>query len=196
MRSMSEEIGARLVEVQKALGLSQREIASFLGLSLRGWQNLIYAKSSPSSETLIKLTEKGFSSDWLLTGSGSMSFSNELSETPQAPFETTSKVDQERPGQPVNPHEVYRATVTTSGVDPELLGRVTGMVATLYRHHGMKLSHADAAKIGAPYYDRLRAMAVTGDEDERLALLGVLRVWLEKELTTPASDFDNSKASA
>jgi len=181
------------------MGVSQREMGNILSISPGSWRVAENGSSVPGGQTLIRLAELGFDTNWILTGKGNMRLEPEqtgLPEKLQAPFKTASKAGQERSEQPVNPHEVYRATVTTSGVDPELLGRVTGMVATLYRQHGKTLSHADAAKTAAPYYDRLRGIAVTGDEDERLALLGILRVWLEKDLTTTASDFDNSKASA
>lgn len=193
---MDKSIGDRLKTIRKELSLTQAEMAQRLLLSHKGWQLLESPKASPGAQTLLKLAEFGFDPTWILTGNGSMRLTEEFSEAPQAPFETVSKPAPKTFEEPQNPHAVYRATVTTSGVDPELLGRVTGMVATLYRQAGIKLSHADAAKIGAPYYDRLRAMAVTGDEDERLALLGVLKVWLEKDITTTATETDNSKASA
>ncbi|MEN3930128.1 helix-turn-helix transcriptional regulator [Microvirga sp. W0021] len=204
---MGSSVGERLRSIRKQLALKQAEMAAHMFMSVKGWQLLETPKAAPSAQTLTKLTELGFSADWILTGQGSMRFDDgvlleagqelgtEFNPYVQA-IESFKNKDPKPSETSQSPHEAMRETVTVTGTDPELMVRTTGMVESVYRINGINLSMSDVIRIGVPYYDRLRAISVTGTEDERLALLSLLKAWLEKDISTTASSSNNSKASA
>ena len=67
------DIGQRIKELRKMLGLSQKEFAEKIGKSLRAVQNWEYGQRTPDESTL-KLIAKEFNvnEEWLKTGEGEM----------------------------------------------------------------------------------------------------------------------------
>ena len=67
------DIGQRIKELRKMLGLSQREFAEKIGKSFRAVQNWEYGQRTPDESTL-KLIAKEFNvnEEWLKTGKGEM----------------------------------------------------------------------------------------------------------------------------
>lgn len=65
-------IGSRLRAIRTALRETQRGMSKRFDLGINGWQDLERSNRIPKGETLGQLVAMGFSSDWLLTGVGSM----------------------------------------------------------------------------------------------------------------------------
>ena len=66
------ELPDRLKILRGSLGLSQKALASELGIAVRSWQVYEEGKSVPGGEVFAALTRKGFDANWLLTGEGEM----------------------------------------------------------------------------------------------------------------------------
>ncbi|ACO03934.1 MAG TPA: XRE family transcriptional regulator [Persephonella sp.] len=68
-----ENIGQRIKQLRKMLGLSQREFAEKIGKSLRAVQNWEYEQRTPDESTLRLISQTfGVNLDWLKTGEGEM----------------------------------------------------------------------------------------------------------------------------
>lgn len=66
------DIASRLKTIRETLGLSQREMAKKLEISLGGLQSYESGKSVPGGNALEALARLGFNVNWLLTGEGEM----------------------------------------------------------------------------------------------------------------------------
>ena len=66
-----KEIGSRLTQIRKKLGLTQKEFAELLNVSSATLQGYEYGKIA-KGEVLCKLLELGFDLNWLFSGNGDM----------------------------------------------------------------------------------------------------------------------------
>jgi len=64
-------MGQRLIEIRKNLGVTQKEFAERLGVSLGSVQGYEYGKI-PKGEVLKSLLDLGYDVNWLLSGQGHM----------------------------------------------------------------------------------------------------------------------------
>jgi len=62
----------RLKQVREILGKSQRDMASLINMSYKGWQQYESGDSIPGGKVLQSLANLGFSVNWILTGEGEM----------------------------------------------------------------------------------------------------------------------------
>lgn len=62
-------IGERLRKIRTDLDLTQTQMASRLGVSLRAWQSWERSEYYPPADALRVLAEQGIDINWLLTGS-------------------------------------------------------------------------------------------------------------------------------
>lgn len=70
---MNGTIGSRLREVRACLGYTSARMAEFVGLKTRkSWEDSERGKRFPAGEELLRLAEKGFDTNWILTGRGRM----------------------------------------------------------------------------------------------------------------------------
>lgn len=68
-----KEIGSRLEEIRVSLGLSVKELTSFLGIGSSSYTKYKYGVSLPRLHNLISLSDRfDISLDWLIRGKGPM----------------------------------------------------------------------------------------------------------------------------
>ena len=186
MSNHMESIKARLVKIRNTLGKSQREISEFLGISFRGWQTLEYGKANPSAETLIKLREKGFSTDWILSGQGDMRLdvngNQEGSQTPESAFETPSNPLKSAPDKDFN------------AVPDELYARVFEAVTKTYDELKIRISPRVLGELISAKSKELAA--VSNDSDEWPGMVKLMAAQIRQELLKPVSDPERSKHTA
>ncbi|SCA57177.1 hypothetical protein MTBPR1_40200 [Candidatus Terasakiella magnetica] len=72
------EIGQRFIEIRKNLGITQKEFAERLGVSLGTLQGYEYGKT-PKGDILKKLSDWKYDLNWLVAGQGQMKRSHECS---------------------------------------------------------------------------------------------------------------------
>lgn len=78
-----KSIADRLREIRASLGLSQRQMAEHLEIPVGTYQDHELGKSTQKFEMLERLLERGFSSDWLISGRGAMRlFASGVAEDP------------------------------------------------------------------------------------------------------------------
>ncbi|MBS7541011.1 helix-turn-helix domain-containing protein, partial [Ancylobacter lacus] len=65
-------IGERLRQFRESLGKSQQEMADLTEIPLRTYSSYETSRTMPKTAYLLRLTELGCHSHWLLTGEGSM----------------------------------------------------------------------------------------------------------------------------
>lgn len=71
-------IGQRIREARQSLKLSQADLAAQLGASKPGLQQNEAGKNMPGARLLLGFCRLGISADWILTGRGSMRYSDTL----------------------------------------------------------------------------------------------------------------------
>jgi len=62
----------RLRKIRKHLKVSQFDMAKIMGLGASTWQNYELGTSVPNARVMMKLNEKGYDINWVLTGKGTM----------------------------------------------------------------------------------------------------------------------------
>ncbi len=72
MRSKSNNMSERMKMVRDALGLTQKQLADLLDVSVPAIQSYELAKSMPGGKILKRLADEGFNINWILTGEGEM----------------------------------------------------------------------------------------------------------------------------
>ncbi|HAC57957.1 MAG: hypothetical protein CMI62_08735 [Parvibaculum sp.] len=65
-------VSARLVQIRRFLGLSQKEMGKRVGVSGTTWQNYELENAAPNAHVLAHLSGEGFDMNWVLTGMGEM----------------------------------------------------------------------------------------------------------------------------
>lgn len=63
---------ARLTQIRKFLGLSQKDMGKRFGVSGTTWQNYELENAAPNAHVLARLSGEGFNINWVLTGAGEM----------------------------------------------------------------------------------------------------------------------------
>ncbi len=81
---MEDLVAKRLLIIRNELRLSQREMATIVGVSHSAWQKMEAGGSVPSGQTLQKVADQGFSPTWVLTGEGGMRLRDASFEISQA----------------------------------------------------------------------------------------------------------------
>ncbi len=71
------DIGARLVQVRKELGLSQSQLADHLRVHWQTISRIETGQRKVDAEVLVSLCEMGYDATWLLTGKGEMLITGE-----------------------------------------------------------------------------------------------------------------------
>lgn len=126
---MTSDIGDRLKNARRELGLNATEMAEKVGLSGRSsWERYERGKHSPNGEILRHLADLGFNVNWVLTGYGPMM----VEEVPHPP-------------------------AVTGLVDQALMGRCSDAFGKLYKEMGITLSMADLGSLAAQAYNDLAA---------------------------------------
>lgn len=174
-----DDIASRLRSVRQELGYSQAKMAQALGISVGTVKATELGKNVPSGETLLKIAGLGFNPGWILTGEGSMQM-----------------------GEPAGASEQSSASAQPAGaqmasIDEEWMGRVVDAIARTYKAEHISLSPADLGRLAAQKYREMIAAAVDpADEDERAALMELLKARLRKELKAAAAAPATRKRSA
>ncbi|WP_421860299.1 helix-turn-helix domain-containing protein [Parvibaculum sp.] len=65
-------VPARLAQIRKFLGLSQKEMGKRVRVSGTTWQNYELENAAPNAHVLAHLSGEGFDMNWVLTGQGEM----------------------------------------------------------------------------------------------------------------------------
>lgn len=65
-------VSARLAQIRRFLGLSQKDMGKRVGVSGTTWQNYELENAAPNSHVLAHLSGEGFDMNWVLTGQGEM----------------------------------------------------------------------------------------------------------------------------
>lgn len=65
-------LGERVKMIREDSGKTQKDMAGLVDIGLRTWQQYEEGVHDPSWKVVVKLTELGFSADWLATGEGLM----------------------------------------------------------------------------------------------------------------------------
>ncbi len=68
----------RLKIIRKNLKLSQKEMASKIGMSFPAWQGYELGKNEPGSAVIKDLVKLNYNANWILLGHGSMLLENEI----------------------------------------------------------------------------------------------------------------------
>ncbi|MEP0709698.1 S24 family peptidase [Parvibaculum sp.] len=79
-------VAARLVQIRRFLGLSQKDMGKRVGVSGTTWQNYELENASPNAHVLAHLSGEGFDMNWVLTGQGDMRGGTPKLETKEAGF--------------------------------------------------------------------------------------------------------------
>lgn len=79
-------------------------------------------------------------------------------------------------------------------VDPELFGRITDAIAATYKAENARISPRDLGRMAARMYGEITELS--DDPTEREGMIKLKAAQLQRELRTPISSSDNSKASA
>jgi|GEM_PF-1435265 len=183
---MKDGISQRLATIRKSLGKSQREMAIIVTLSHRGWQVIENGKSIPGGQTLEKLMELGFSSNWILTGQGSMRLND------PEPAEAQQDIDASRE-EPSKPLEAA-SNKALGEVDGKLLGKVLKALDNVYKETGFTIS---MSSLGEMAMEKAMEIAeASSDPEQRAGAISLMALQVRKELLKPASDPGRSKLSA
>lgn len=76
-KQLLKEIGSRLEEIRKTLGLSEEQLISFLGVGRSGYAKYKYGISLPRLQTFVSLSDRfDISLDWLISGKGPVFFND------------------------------------------------------------------------------------------------------------------------
>jgi transcriptional regulator with XRE-family HTH domain len=163
------KLASRILEVRQALGISQREAAELLRISLRAWQNIERGESVPSGETLLKFKITGFNPGWILSGLGPKL----LSKPSQAP-KTEAK-----------------------SYEAELVKRLARLVVDIHQEQQVKLRPEDVAAEAAELYNELaRRVEDLDDAEEVDAVFPQLKVRLKKRLAEATAEPGTGKRQA
>ncbi len=94
MHSSKKELGQRIHEIRKKLGLNQSEFGARIGgFQKNAVSSYEIGDSSPKPETLVKIAELGdITLDWLLTGNDSPSIHTKITKE-SSPINGTTKKD-------------------------------------------------------------------------------------------------------
>ncbi|WP_365708329.1 S24 family peptidase [Parvibaculum sp.] len=79
-------VAARLTQIRRFLGLSQKDMGKRVGVSGTTWQNYELENASPNAHVLAHLSGEGFDMNWVLTGQGDMRGGAPKLETKEAGF--------------------------------------------------------------------------------------------------------------
>jgi transcriptional regulator with XRE-family HTH domain len=92
---MTMELPARIKIVRDKLGLSQKDMAKKIGVSLTALQGYEAGRSVPGGEVFKSITKLGFNANWLLTGEGPIRRGerSEQGAEPAKEVEDTKKAD-------------------------------------------------------------------------------------------------------
>jgi len=70
---MAADIALRAKLIRTDIGMdSASAMSKLLGMSPNAWKAIEDGRNLPSSETLLKLVDRGYDATWLLAGRGSM----------------------------------------------------------------------------------------------------------------------------
>ena len=142
-------------------------MAEKVGVSRDTWRR--YEKGDvPTGETLLRLSELGFSVDWLLTGTGPM-----------------------RPG---DDEPAHRPMATPSPTDPELLGFLFDGLGAVYRDAGSRIAPVEQGRLVAELYDA--AVSAGDDPAERRAAARALLTRVRQDLLRSQADPTSTKRQA
>ena len=183
---MQNDIGQRLIVARKKLGHSQRQMAQEMKMSLTGWQNVEYGNNLPSAETILKLTELGFSPTWILTGQGNM----RLDEIGDPEGSQTSESSFDEPSHPLK----SAPDKDSIAVPNELYARVFEAVTKTYEELKIRISPRVLGELISAKSKELAA--VSNDSDEWPGMVKLMSAQIRQELLKPASDPERSKHTA
>jgi len=124
-------------------------MAELVGLGAASWKRLELEDRAPKGEVLAQLVGMGFSSDWLLTGNGTMR-RDALPDAPSAP--------------------------PTETIDELLMGRLNDGISAVYKGLGQAIPQNNIGRLAARLYNEVTAAADKPEEIEgaikmRLAML-------------------------
>ena len=167
------EIGARLRQSRKQIGLSSTAMAEKVGLSSRSsWERYERGLHMPSGDVLIALAGLGVNANWILTGQGEMLL------TDVANVEPANKA----------------ALGMAENLTEDLLGRIVEGITMVYREEGGRLAPRNLGQMAARLYSDLVA-AYDVPEERVIGLKGELAK-LRRELRTVPADTGSSKRLA
>jgi transcriptional regulator with XRE-family HTH domain len=159
----------RLKMARDFCGESQQGMAVRLGVPYRTYQGYEIGNSEPKSKVLERLVELGFSSHWVLTGTGPLR-AEELAGAPAA-----------------------RPSHSAMQLDEELSARVVDGISRLYKAENVGLSAMDLGRMAARLYADL--VNAYDDPAERQVGLKLALEQLRRELRAPV-ETGSSKRSA
>jgi transcriptional regulator with XRE-family HTH domain len=166
------EISERLSAIRDELHLSQRALASLIGVAYRTWQDIETGKNVPSGETLLKVAKLGFNPGWILMGVGAM----RLDEPSQAG------------------HAQAGDELIGPALDHELFGRIVDAITRLYKAENISLSPVDLGRLSSERYEEIRSAA--SDMEGYLVAIKMMIGQLRKELHATRAEPSTGKRSA
>ncbi|WP_231848951.1 helix-turn-helix domain-containing protein [Paramagnetospirillum magneticum] len=165
-------VGQRLEQVRASMGLTQAEIAAQSGVPLRTYSSYATGKRQPSNDLLEWIARRGYSINWLLTGSGAM-------QTGESIIDPTC-------GSGAFLLNAFAV------LDAELNGRINEVVTTVYAECGAKIGPRDMGRVTAEIYNEIAAAGLESWEEKmgalRLAAGQLRRRLLAAPSPNPTSD--------
>jgi transcriptional regulator with XRE-family HTH domain len=134
VKKSKSSVAGRIAEFRQSLGISQKGMATHVGLSLPSLKDYEGGKTMPGGEAIQRLVEAGINANWLLTGEGPMLLK-----------------EMERPGPAIDVRTLARAIRDVEGVliasrrtlGPEDKARLIGV---LYEHYQSSTQDSDAVE--------------------------------------------------
>lgn len=168
---VEKEIGRRVLGIREDLGLSQKDAAAQLGVSLRSWQSVERGENVPSGETLLKFQALGFNAGWVLSGLG------------------PKRID----GADASAESRPRGDSVPESVMVELVD----LVLDEHQTAGIRLRHRDAIREATALYNEILSIGTdVQDEEEVRAVLPVIRLRLKKRVSQAVASPGTGKRSA
>ncbi|WP_273792410.1 helix-turn-helix domain-containing protein [Brucella anthropi] len=164
-------IGKRVLEVRDRLGLSQRDAAHRLGVSLRSWQGMERGENIPNGETLLKFQSLGFNAGWILTGLGSPNLEQ--------------------------PTCLDAAHIKPARINEEVLDNLVILSHDEHKAAGITLRPDDNFREATKLYNELLAVVHDpNDEEELSAAIPIVKVRFRKRLSEAVENPGTGKRSA
>ncbi|MFD1792113.1 helix-turn-helix domain-containing protein [Ochrobactrum teleogrylli] len=170
--SDGSDIGKRVLEVREKLGLSQKEAAEKLGVSIRSWQGMERGENIPNGETLLKFLALGYNPGWVLTGMGQ---------------QRSDRTDEYLKADHIKPLQINESVLNN-------------LVVLTHEEHtalNIKLRPADEFREATRLYNELLRLADDPDDEAELeAAIPVIRIRLRKRLADAVANPGTGKRLA
>jgi transcriptional regulator with XRE-family HTH domain len=163
-------VAERLLKLRESLRKTQKGMSDLLDLGESTWQRLELKGHIPRGDTLQRLIELGFNTNWILAGQGPMRAG-----------------DQQPDGAGEQPSPIVPA-------DPALSARIAAAIDIVYREERVELAPINLAALAIDKYQKIRALSA--DPDDWPGMIKMMAADLRAELRAAAASPATSKRQA